>query len=311
MTSAIYGRKANIWQPAGVSSGHPPPPVQSTIFGSNVGDGNPNSAPATRLSQFGRIPAARVYYSGALPSTFESKITANAPEKRIQISFKGWQPSQIIAGAGDANITAFCALVPSDWLVYLTYWHEPNSELRDGVYTPANFINAQIYISELLWSLGSRNIVVPMPCYSAPNTWNGNAWNDSWLVHYPAMNNPNAIMSWDVYANPHGVGGLTGLDIPYATNSSLFDPMYQKTVLGGWNIDLHWGLTEFNAPRRNFDATELQRSDWFNSAVTYILNKPTTPYHIFLWEGNGVQWDQNFYTTLMRDTWKNITAGSA
>jgi hypothetical protein len=309
--SRILARQSGAWRLLSQTPTVDPTPG-AVIYGSNVGNpsGAPNSDPATRIAQFGRIPMSRVYYS-TLPAAIDSKITDNSPEKRCQASFKGFQPSQVVAGAADSVITSFAGSVPGDTTVFLTYWHEPNSELNAVQFTATEYKNAWIRIAGLLWSLPSRNRVIPMVNYSAPNGWGAAAWDDSWLVHYGDLGNDNAIISWDAYGNPHASGGLTGLDTPYPSVGSTLDLMYAKTQLGGYEANGRWGITEINSPRRNFDPSESQRATWFQDVVDYLTSRPTSPHHVLLWEGDGVQWDQNFYTTLMRDTWKTITLTSA
>lgn len=302
----LWGRRTGQWIAFGTQGGGGGGGTGATIYGSNVGDGNPNSDPATRISQFGRIPCSRVYYGGQLPTALGTKEISNSPEKKCQVSFKGWQPDQVASGAADATLVSYAASLPSDWTIFLTYWHEPNSELKSGLYTAVDYIAAHCHIAQLLNGLPQNKRIIPMPNYSAPNAYGTNAWDDSWLMAFTDMGNPRAVLSWDLYGNPHG-GGLASVLDPMPQT---LDQLYAKTVLRGWNTDFHWGITEFNAPARTWDTGDVARAQWLTDYQNYVLSRPTKPHHIFVWEGNGAQFNQNFTTANCRNVIKNFTANS-
>lgn len=312
--SKLWKRQAGAWVLLSQTPVTPPADPGAILYGVNTAPGDttasgPYTSQTTRLADFGRVPCSRVYYSGQCPTALNGTITGASPEKRCQFSFKGWQPAQIVAGLADSALTSLAADAQAKgYRLFATYWHEPNKELNTGQYTATDYKNAHIHIAKLLWSLPSKNVVTPMLNYSAPNASGGNAWDDSWLPTFAQLGNPNAVMSWDSYGNP---SGGTGLDGAYPEPSKVFTQMYQKTQQFGYEANGRWGVTEFNTPRRNFDSNEAQRGPWIQAAVDYLKALPTTPHHVFLWEGDGVQFDQNFYTSNTRSVWRAITADSA
>lgn len=287
------------------------------LWGINVGNltGAPHSSPTQRLAEYGRVPAARIYYSGVLPNAIGTKEKKNAPEKRWQVSFKA-SAADLKNGVLDNTIVSYAnsvaAYSPSAQ-AYITFHHEPNGDFNGTDFTLADYKAGYIRMSTLLWSLTTKNQVMPMLNYSAPKGGltnpGGASWDDSWMIPFSDFANPNATISWDSYGNPSGVN-CTALGCPYTTPSYTFDNVFEKSQLGGWDFDGGWGITETGAPLRAFDADHSGRIAWFNAAISYLTSHSTRPHHVFLWEGNGNNWDQNISTAAERAPWKAAFATS-
>jgi hypothetical protein len=276
-----------------------------TIFGCNAG--NPaggSETVADRISWFGRLPMQRWYYGvNALPSTFSTSKAGGSPEKKVQVSFK-WNPNEVNAGTWDQRFDSYFSSSPADWDIEATFWHEPNAELNSGQFTIAAFKNAQIRLSNRLVALGLTHRVKIAPNYTFPRTGGGVAWSDSWMMT-PDQLHDGAVWTWDSYGNPPPV--ITGSSYPDLVTATA-EPMFTKNETYGWE---KWGITEFNAPRRDGDPTEATRVSVLDAFVDACVNDaPTPPVHMLLWEGDGVQFDQNFYTNATKNWWAGWTAQS-
>jgi hypothetical protein len=186
----------------------------------------------------------------------------------------------------------------------VTFWHEPNAELRDGTFTIAQFKAATIRLSNRLVALGITDKWIIAPNFTGPYPQVGNAWSDTWMMT-PDQLHPGARWTWDVYGNLYG--GLA-YDSPYRPIPEVLDPTFLRTQNFGWWAN--WGITEFNTPRRNFDLDEAQRVQWLDDFVRYCLAAPGPPKSMLLWEGFGVQFDQFFKTSRTKDWWRDVTARS-
>jgi hypothetical protein len=276
-----------------------------TIFGCNAGNPTGGSeSVADRIAWFGRLPMQRWYYGvNGLPAAFSTSKAGGSPEKKVQVSFK-WSPAEVLAGTWDARFDSYFSSSPADWYIEATYWHEPNAELNSGQFTITQFKNATIRLSNRLESLGITNRVKIAPNFTAPRTGGGVAWSDSWMMT-PDQLHDGAIWTWDTYGNPPPP--LTQLPYPNMVTSCA-DPIHDLNSTYGWE---KWGITEFNAPRRTGDANELIRVGILDDFVNACLNDgDTPPYHMLLWEGDGVQFDQNFYTDATKDWYAGWVAQS-
>jgi len=267
---------------------------------------------AERLGHLGRIPWARGPYYGVdgLPATFDvTQGNALAPEHRLKMSFKRL-PAQILDGSYDAKIKGYLDSVPAGWTVGVTYWHEPNCEIAHGPpctatwFSAADFKAAWYRIGDLIKNSTSAATLIPMPNYSGPG--NG-SFDDSWMVQRASMP-ADSILTWDKYGNPPPpINALPDPSKPYRglypTPTNVYSATMAATARLGWADS--WGITEFNAPRRDADTDEVDRRQWFTDAIAYLTSNPSgvsAPKHLFVWEGAGVQFDQRFYTQAMWDT---------
>lgn len=283
-------------------------------FGINVrsdGKGGRRTSPTQRLADFGRIPWARgPYYGrgadgkGTLPAAFDlTEAKAIAPERRLQVSFKRL-PALILNGSYDARIRNYLRTIPAGWTVGVTYEHEPNGDIGT-LFSVADFKSAWYRIGKLIKNSPSKATLIPMPNYTGPG---GARFEDSWVVD-PALMPANSILTWDKYGNPPPpvVNAKPDPLKPYRGLYRTPGKVYEKTMAAtkrlGWGDS--WGVTEFNAPRRvPADANEVDRRKWFIDAIAYLTSNPegvAVPKHLFVWEGNGVKFDQNFYTQAIRD----------
>jgi hypothetical protein len=150
----------------------------------------------------------------------------------------------------------------------------------------------------------SAATLIAMPTYTGPG---GASFDDSWMVSRALMPT-NSILTWDKYGGvPPSIDALPDPSKPYRglyrRPADVFGATMAATTRLGWGDS--WGMTEFNAPRRAADADEVDRRQWFVDAVGYLTANPSgvsAPKHLFVWEGDGVQMDLNFYTQAMRNT---------
>lgn len=285
------------------------------IIGMNVradGGGGLRTAPNLRLADFGRIPMARNPYYGidALPATFNADTTV-APEQRCQISFKRL-PSGILDGSWDSRITGYVSSIPAGWYVVITYWHEPNGEIP-GTFTATDFKAAWYRIGSLIQAAPKTagTTVIPAPNFTGPG---GATFDNTWVPDVDLMPS-NSLLTIDKYGNPPPpinqaldatatYGGL------YRAPGTVYDQTVQMISDTGWANK--WAITEWNYPRKDNDAAETYRVQVMDDAMNYFLTRTTIglPRFVLLWEGNGVQFDQNMYQTATRDWWKSWVATS-
>ena len=119
---------------------------RATVFGMNVSPGTSFTNGVREsagdqvnrvVSTYGGLGAAKIFYSGNLPTTFNQAYEGLVPGKTVAVCFK---PNQAALASGqlDAGIKSYLDSVPAGWKVMLVNWQEPDDEMwKDGVFTVA------------------------------------------------------------------------------------------------------------------------------------------------------------------------------
>ncbi|HEU4541181.1 MAG TPA: hypothetical protein VFR23_08650, partial [Jiangellaceae bacterium] len=121
----------------------------SSLDGQTMLIGSSNVDNATELSayegRYGPLKVRRSYNQPAddLPPTWAATVAAMDVGKRASVwSFKPNIPS-LATGGYDAKFRAFLGTVPEDgYEKIIIIWHEPEGELKAGLFTPLQFKTA-------------------------------------------------------------------------------------------------------------------------------------------------------------------------
>ncbi|MBA2558475.1 MAG: hypothetical protein H0V07_01065 [Propionibacteriales bacterium] len=274
-----------------------------TRYGINANDRH--GVHARRALCGGYVGVARVFYSGMLPATWNPSKEGASPQSACQVSFKA-DPASVAAGHFDRRIVSWLNSIPSGWKVYFTFWHEPNDELRAGRFSAASYRAAWARLSHLVRERAhlKRDVRVRLvPVFMAYNVGHAGYWSDSWVPRPSDV----AFLSWDIYGNPTGGTGLRG---PYPQPRKRINPCLLVTQRLGFE---HWGVSEFNAPRRSWDTDESARRRWLARFRQYALSTERNvaphlgaPRTLMLWEGNGANWNQTFQRDATWKWWSNV-----
>lgn len=263
---------------------------------------------AARLAAFGAVGITRVFYPGMLPAHWVPTSEGASPDRATQVSFKA-PPAEVASGVHDELLRSWLVSIPSGWRVYLTFWHEPNDELRDGGFSTADFRAAWSRLSALCAEVAVQPGVVLslVPVFMSYQVDTETGWSDAWVPSPEEV----ACLSWDVYGNPTDGAGLAG---PYPDVTASLDPCLLVTARLGFTT---WAVTEFNTPRRTWDVTESGRTAWLERFRQYAIGcgrqvapELGAPQLMLLWEGRGANWDQRFRTVTTRDWWQNVISPS-
>jgi hypothetical protein len=109
----------------------------STIYGMNVSPGTSfthgaRESAAQQVSRikrtYGSLGAAKIFYQGRLPATFNRNYEGLVPGKVVAVCFKPNQ-TQLANGSLDASIKRYIDSIPAGWKVMLVNWQEPDDEI--------------------------------------------------------------------------------------------------------------------------------------------------------------------------------------
>lgn len=113
-------------------------------------------------------------------------------DNNVHISFK-YNPVDILAGTHDSSLTQFFSGLSSSAKIYWTYYHEPEDEIRAGLFTAQQYRDAFDHIITLQKRLNKPNLT-PTLClmtYSL-TTQSGRNWRD----YLPTK---VQLLAWDGY----------------------------------------------------------------------------------------------------------------
>lgn len=167
-----------------------PQPVSTTLWGSSVW---PN-ANETNAAAYARVKAA--FGTHDIVRAF-SGSAAQWPnwlpkDNNAHISFK-YSPTEILAGTHDAALVQFFSGLSTTAKIYWTYYHEPEDEIRDGLFTAQQYRDAFDHIITVQKTVNKPNLV-PTLClmtYSlTPES--GRNWKD----YLPTK---VELLAWDGY----------------------------------------------------------------------------------------------------------------
>jgi hypothetical protein len=312
---ARYGRGGGAGG-GGSGGGSTPTPQTATIFGfnTNESDGFDQTVAGRQAWFSGRAPCVR-RYSGArwnLNNGVFPFTTSTAPEKRISYSTKAdssgtYSKSGIAAGNGNSMLRDWLESIPAGWAVWLTYYHEPNDDFRDGSLSVTHFRDAH---EQFRTTIDSAALQTGVTVKLTPNFMAYNVhdtptfFSDSWVPPVGVAD----LLTFDLYGNPGEFTSQTTANTYGAPTGAAYGTTYPLVAnrmadtfaaIERNGFADHWGLLEFNTPARDWDTTESNRAQWFTDALAHIMAPPMTgavpPEIVLLWEApSGVNWDQRF-----------------
>lgn len=96
---------------------------------------------------FGHVPALRVFSQG-MPRAWDDGQAEHLLGRTLVTSFRA-HPSEINAGQHDAYLRHWFANAPDNQVIYWSYFHEPESQIRDGVFTEQEYKHAWTRIAQI------------------------------------------------------------------------------------------------------------------------------------------------------------------
>jgi len=276
-----------------------------TKYGINVASATIYSE---RIATYGRVNIARTYYTGMVPTTWNASKEGLSDAKRVQVSFKS-DPTGFAAGTYDTTLISWLASIPEGWTVWLTFWHEPNDELKAGQFSAESYRAAWTHLSLVVRnqvSLSPGTTVLLAPVYMGYQANTASGWSDAWVPLPTEID----VLCWDCYGNPVK-GGVRGV---YPAVNGKIDPCLRVTERLGFT---DWGISEFNAPKLKYDPKEIERVKWLEGFRAHCQdpNRATAPQLgppsiMLLWEKKTAYPDQGFYTEATKSWWRNLITAS-
>ncbi|WP_020579996.1 hypothetical protein [Actinopolymorpha alba] len=169
------------------------------------------------------------------------------------------------AGALDAWATAYLNSIPITGVPrFLTIWHEPESKVRDGVFTASTWKNACYRFGQIVRSVGHPDVTYG-PIFASKFTLTNATY------HVPAIMASNStplfsvsdFVGWNPYHEASSFGTY---------NPALYTPEYYFDDINAWmnsnapDIPMAFGETGFVPNPSDVNA----RADWLNAVATWV-----------------------------------------
>ena len=170
-------------------------PASRTVFGASFGRlrGEPYDQALARTDRtLGKLDIVRVFYSEA-PDMWPGK----APGRNLVVSFK-LPPKAVAAGQYDAQMRNWFASAPRNLDIYWVFWHEPENDIEDGLFTAAEFRAAFARLSELARAARNPRLKATLVLMSYTTRESSER---NWRDYYPGSRAVD-IFGWDVYNRP-------------------------------------------------------------------------------------------------------------
>lgn len=233
------------------------PEPTGTLFGANVYQAPGESAEAALArvdTTFGPLQVVRLFSEG-LPPDWAS-VTELVGDRPVVVSFKA-DPTQVVTGAFDEQLSAWFASAPTDRDTYWAYFHEPEDDVERGSFTAAEFVRAWTHVAGLAEQAGNdwlRPTVVLM-CWTV-DTDSGRDWHD----FAPPAGSVD-VLAFDCYA--HGATAET-----YVNPYELVAPAFKAAR----ELGADWAIAETGARVADPLADGAGRAGWLSALGAIARN---------------------------------------
>lgn len=146
--------------PAPTTTPPPPPPNRLPLLGASTAD---QTVWTSFTNQVGAMPVRRTFEganqggndASSIPATFAGSRAGSdvAAHRLSMVSFKT-PLAAFAAGSYDAKFTAYLNSIPAGHRVIVTFWHEPEDEIKAGQFTVATWQAANVHAGQMIDATG-------------------------------------------------------------------------------------------------------------------------------------------------------------
>jgi hypothetical protein len=244
---------------------------------------------ATATSEFGHMPVIRVYYT-AVPSPAEwSSGVLAINHSSVVLSFDP-SPTRILSGADDAALAHFFDAAPTGNAIYYSYYAEPESFIRKGQFTLAQYKAAWARIVAIANAAHNPYLHSTL-ILQGQDGRSGDEYN---FRDYLPAGGVISTIAWDAYPN-----GAVEAQTPQQTAPAEF---MGPDVAAAKSVGLPFGFAEFAL------GTSAGQPQWLTDVASYLQSNGALFGTLF--DATGFPW------MMLRDSasiqaWRAAVARSA
>lgn len=233
------------------------------------------------------LDLVRVYYDGA-PEPWPGR----APDRSVVVSFK-IPPREVLSGSRDAEMRAWFAAAPTDREVYWVYWHEPEDEVDDGLFTASQYRRAFAHLDGLADEADNPRLrsTAVLQSYTTREA-SGRDWRD--FAPEPGTVD---VLAWDVY-------NRAAVDGAYTSPAELLDDARRASE----SIGSGFAIAEVgSAVAEGDDGTG--RSAWLRALGDYAAEHDAQFVAYFDFSWNGGRDDYRLRDAPSVQAWRELVDG--
>jgi hypothetical protein len=206
---------------------------------------------ATATSEFGHMPVIRVYYTAVpSPSEWSSGVLA-INHSSVVLSFDP-SPARILSGADDAALAHFFDAAPTGNAIYYSYYAEPESYIRKGQFTLAQYKAAWAHIVAIADAAHNPYLHSTLILQGQ----DGRAGDEYNFRDYLPAGGVISTIGWDAYPN-----GAVEAQTPQQTAPADF---MGPDVAAAKSVGLPFGFAEFAL------GTSAGQPQWLTDVANYL-----------------------------------------
>jgi hypothetical protein len=203
-------------------------------------------------SEFGHMPVIRVYYAAAIPSPQEwSTGVLGRSHSSVVLSFDP-APSVVLSGADDSALRRFFDAAPTGHAIYYSYYAEPESYIRKGHFSLAQFKAAFTHI--VVIADGAHNPYLHSTLILQGQ--DGSPGDEYNFRNYLPSGGVISVLGWDAYPD-----GTVEDQRPYQTAPAQF---MGADIAASRSVGLPFGFAEFAL------GTPTGQPQWLTEVANYL-----------------------------------------
>ncbi len=244
---------------------------------------------AAATSEFGHLPVIRVYYA-AVPSPQEWSTGVLAiSHSSVVLSFNP-APATILSGADDGALRRFFDAAPTGHAIYYSYYAEPESFIRKGQFTLAQFKAAFTHIVAI--ADGAHNPYLHSTLILQGQ--DGRPHDEYNFRDYLPAGGVISTLGWDAYPN-----GTVEHQTPYQTAP---DQFMGPDIAASRSVGLPFGFAEFAL------GTSAGQPQWLTEVANYLQSNGALFGTLF--NASGFPW-MVLHDSASIQAWRKAVARSA
>jgi hypothetical protein len=245
---------------------------------------------AAATSEFGHMPVIRVYYATAIPGPQEwSTGVLGIGRSSVVLSFYP-PPAEILSGADDGALRRFFDAAPTGHAIYYSYYAEPESYIRKGQFSMAQFKAAFTHIVAIADAAHNPYLHSTL-ILQGQDARPGDEYN---FRNYLPSGGVISALGWDAYPD-----GTVEDQTPYQTAPSQF---MGPDVAAARSVGLPFGFAEFALGTSN------GQPQWLTEVANYLQSNGALFGTLF--NASGFPW-MMLHDSASIQAWRSAVARSA
>ncbi|MFK8023992.1 MAG: hypothetical protein AB8G26_08530 [Ilumatobacter sp.] len=270
-------------------------PVPSgTTFGTSISAVGQSAQESLRQNdaRFGEIGVVRDFFPGRPAGWNSSRMKIHA-DRDVVVSFK-LTPQSILSGQHDTYLKNWFNTAPRDRVVYWAYHHEPEGEVKNGEFTPAQYRRAWERLDRFADAACKPNMHATLIL----SAWTSRPQANPTYTAYDAGPDVIDVLAFDPYNRIFDPRGTV-----YDSPEKIFGPINDVRVAENRPV----GVAELGTRKVVGDTNGAKRAQWLRDMGAYAIEHEFA-FVAYFQSTRGADW--RLLDTRSVNAWKALVAGN-